>query len=53
LPIDSFGCECIRRMIFNSPMWITPLHAPRAALDAGSRGSVLSPDYPPIGKLSG
>ncbi len=30
--IDSFCRKCIRRMMFNSPMWITPLPPPLAAL---------------------
>jgi hypothetical protein len=39
--------ECIRRMMFNSPMWITPLPPPLTALGQGSHGSVLSENHPP------
>jgi tRNA G26 N,N-dimethylase Trm1 len=36
--IDSFCSKCIRRMMFNSPMWITPLHPPLTAREKGHMG---------------
>ena len=40
--IDNFCRKCIRRMMFKSPMWITPLPPPLNASGEGSHGSVLS-----------
>ena len=51
--IDSFWPKCIRRMVFNSPMWITPLPPPLNALGKGSHGSVLSENYSPNRLSSG
>ena len=45
--------KCIRRMMFNSPMWITPLPPPLTALGKGSHGSVLSENYRPNRLSSG
>jgi hypothetical protein len=45
--IDSFCRKCIRLMMFNSPMWITPLPPPLTALGVGSHSSVLSENYSP------
>jgi hypothetical protein len=45
--IDSFYRKCMRRMMFKSPMWITPLPPPLTALGEGSHGSVLSENYAP------
>ena len=33
--IDSFCRKCMRRMMFNSPMWITPLPPPLTGLWEG------------------
>ena len=51
--IDSFCRKCIRRMMFNSPMWITPLPPPLTASGKGSHGSVLSENYAPYRLSSG
>jgi hypothetical protein len=40
-------------MMFNSPMWITPLPPPLTALGKGSHGSVLSENYQPNRLSSG
>jgi hypothetical protein len=51
--IDSFCRKCIRWMMFNSPMWITPLPPPLTASGVGSHGSVLSENYAPNRLTSG
>jgi len=43
--IDSFSRKCMRRMMFKSPMWITPLPPPLTAMGEGSHGSLLSGNY--------
>ena len=43
--IDSFCRKCMRRMMFKSPMWITPLPPPLSAQGEGSHGSILSGSY--------
>jgi hypothetical protein len=50
---DSFCRKCVRRMMFKSPMWITPLPPLLSALGVGSHGSVLSENYPPNRLSSG
>jgi len=45
--IDCFSRSAIRRMMFKSPMWITPLPPSLAALGEGSHGSVLNGNYLP------
>ena len=43
--IDSFSRKCMRRMMFKSPMWITPLPPPLTVMGEGSHGSLLSGNY--------
>ena len=43
----------MRRMMFKSPMWITPLPPPLTALGEGSHGSILSENYAPNRLSSG
>lgn len=45
--IDGFSRSAIRRMMFNSPMWITPLFPSLAALGECSHGSILKGNYLP------
>lgn len=45
--IDSFSRSAIRRMMFKSPMWITPLPPSLTALGEGSHGSILNGNYAP------
>ncbi|MFM7444853.1 MAG: iron chelate uptake ABC transporter family permease subunit [Tabrizicola sp.] len=51
--IDSFCRKCIRRMIFNMAMWITPLTPPLKASGKGSHGPSLSENYAPNRLRSG
>jgi len=51
---DNVGAEhrllsrsAIRRMMFKSPMWITPLPPPLTALEGRSHGSILNGNYAP------
>ncbi|MDE1993408.1 MAG: hypothetical protein KGI75_12970, partial [Rhizobiaceae bacterium] len=39
--------SAIRRMMFKSPMWITPLPLSLTALGEGSHGSILNGNYAP------
>ncbi|WP_207900559.1 hypothetical protein, partial [Shinella sp. JR1-6] len=39
--------SAIRRMMFKSPMWITPLPPSLTALGEGSHGSILNGNYAP------
>ena len=50
---DSFRRKCIRRMIFGSPMRITPPPPPLIALGKGSHGSIPSGNFPPTRPGSG
>jgi hypothetical protein len=43
--IDCFSRSAIRRMMFKSPMWITPLPPSQTALGKRSHGSVLNGNY--------
>jgi hypothetical protein len=43
--IDCFSRSAIRRMMFKSPMWITPLPPSQTALAKRSHGSVLNGNY--------
>ena len=45
--IDCFSRSAIRRMMFKSPMWITPLPPSLTALGEGSHGSILNGNYAP------
>jgi hypothetical protein len=45
--IDNFCRKYIRRTMFKSPMWITPLPPPLTALEEGSHGSILSGNHAP------
>ena len=47
LRTDSFSRSAIRRMMFKSPIWNTPLPASLSALGGGSHGSVLNGNYAP------
>ncbi len=40
--IESFSRSAIRRMMFKSPMWITPLPPSLSAVGEGSHGSILN-----------
>jgi hypothetical protein len=51
--LNSFCRKCIRRMMFSSPMSVTPLPPPATALGKGSQGSVLSENYAPNRLRSG
>jgi hypothetical protein len=42
---DSLSRSAIRRMMFKSPMWITPLPPSLSALGEGSHGSILNGNY--------
>ncbi|MBB3383771.1 hypothetical protein FHX12_001905, partial [Rhizobium sp. BK609] len=44
---DNFSRSAIRRMMFKSPMWITPLPLSLTALGEGSHGSILNGNYAP------
>ncbi|MGV1822603.1 hypothetical protein G6L32_25385 [Agrobacterium tumefaciens] len=45
--IDCFSRSFIRRMMFKSPMWITPLPPSLTAFGGRSHGSILSGNYLP------
>jgi len=51
--IDSFSRKCMRRMMFKSPMWITPLPPTLTAMGEGSHGSNLNGNYAPTRLSSG
>ena len=45
--IDCFSRSFIRRMMFKSPMWITPLPPSLTAFGGRSHGSILNGNYAP------
>ena len=45
--IDSFSRNAMRRMMFKSPMWITPVPPAALRFGEGSHGSILSGNYAP------
>lgn len=45
--IDCFSRNAIRRMMFKSPIWITPLPPSLTAMGEGSHGSILNGNHAP------